>query len=166
MSTDVDRIVNFCPSVHAAWSLPFQFIVTLILLHQQVGISFLTGLIFTILVIPVNKCIANKIGKLSDKMMTAKDSRVNLMSELISGIKVIKCFNWQKFFSSKVNEKRGDELKHLKGRKYLDAFCVFLWATTPVIISVLTFITFVLLGNTLTAAKVFTSVALFAMLTG
>ena len=166
MSTDVDRIVNFCPSLHAAWSLPFQFIVTLILLHQQVGISFLTGLIFTILVIPVNKWIANKIGNLSEKMMTAKDSRVNLMSELLSGIRVIKCFNWQKFFSRKVNEKRGDELKHLKGRKYLDALCVFLWATTPVIISVLTFITYVLLGNTLTAAKVFTSVALFAMLTG
>ena len=166
MSTDVDRIVNFCPSLHAAWSLPFQFIVTLILLHQQVGISFLTGLIFTILVIPVNKWIANKIGNLSEKMMTAKDSRVNLMSELLSGIRVIKCFNWQKFFSGKVNEKRGDELKYLKGRKYLDALCVFLWASTPVIISVLTFITYVLLGNTLTAAKVFTSVALFAMLTG
>jgi hypothetical protein len=30
---------------------------------------------------------------------------------------------------------------------------VYLWATTPVLISVLTFVTFVLLGNTLTAAK-------------
>ena len=39
------------------------------------------------------------------------------------------------------------------GRKYLDALCVYLWATTPVLISVLTFVTFVLLGNTLTAAK-------------
>ena len=41
----------------------------------------------------------------------------------------------------------------LLGRKYLDALCVYLWATTPVLISVLTFVTFVLLGNTLTAAK-------------
>lgn len=36
MSTDTDRIVNFCPSFHAFWSLPFQIGVSLYLLHQQV----------------------------------------------------------------------------------------------------------------------------------
>ena len=166
MSVDTDRIVNFCPSLHAAWSLPFQFAVTLVLLYQQIGISFLTGLVFTILVIPVNKCIANKIGSLSDKMMTAKDRRVNIMSELLAGIRVIKYFNWQHFFSQRVDTIRQEELKQLAGRKYLDAMCVYLWATTPVLISVLTFVTYALLGNPLTAARVFTSVALFAMLTG
>ena len=166
MSTDTDRIVNFSPSLHAAWSLPFQFGVTLILLYQQVGISFLTGLVFTILIMPVNKCIASKIGDLSTKMMEAKDGRVNIMSELLSGVRVIKYFNWQHYFSERVHVVRKEELKHLAGRKYLDALCVYLWATTPVLISVLTFMTYVLLGNTLTAAKVFTSVALFAMLTG
>ena len=44
--------------------------------------------------------------------------------------------------------------------------CVYLWATTPVLISVLTFVSYALSGNELTAPKVFTSVALFAMLTG
>jgi len=166
MSTDVDRVVNFSPSLHAAWSLPFQFIVTLILLYQQVGISFLTGLVFTLLIIPVNKCIANRIGSLSTSMMSAKDDRVNLMSELLGGVRVIKYFNWTKFFTKKVNERRKRELKYLQGRKYLDAACVYLWATTPVLISVLTFVTYVLLGNQLTAAKVFTSLALFSMLTG
>ena len=38
--------------------------------------------------------------------------------------------------------------------KYLDALCVYFWATTPVLISIMTFFTYVLLGNTLTAAKV------------
>jgi len=46
------------------------------------------------------------------------------------------------------------ELKHLRGRKYLDALCVYFWATTPVVMSILTFVTFVLLGNRLTAATV------------
>lgn len=56
------------------------------------------------------------------------------------------------------------EMKYLKGRKYLDALCVYFWATTPVIISILTFATYVLLGNQLTAATVFTSIALLNML--
>lgn len=36
MSTDTDRVVNFCPSFHQFWSLPFQIAVSLYLLHQQV----------------------------------------------------------------------------------------------------------------------------------
>ena len=36
MSTDTDRIVNFCQSFHQFWSLPFQIGVSLFLLHQQV----------------------------------------------------------------------------------------------------------------------------------
>jgi ATP-binding cassette subfamily C (CFTR/MRP) protein 10 len=52
----------------------------------------------------------------------------------------------------------------LKGRKYLDALCVYFWATTPVVISILTFSTYVLMGNKLTAATVFTGIALLNML--
>ena len=49
---------------------------------------------------------------------------------------------------------RSAELKSLKGRKYLDALCVYFWATTPVLISILTFATYIAMGHTLTAAKV------------
>ena len=37
MSTDTDRVVNFAPSFHQFWSLPFQIAVSLYLLHQQVN---------------------------------------------------------------------------------------------------------------------------------
>ena len=60
MSTDTDRIVNFCPSFHAFWSLPFQIAVSLYLLHQQVGLAFLAGVGFAIILVPVNKWLANK----------------------------------------------------------------------------------------------------------
>lgn len=65
------------------------------------------------------------------------------------------------FFPSGFRDK---EMKYLKGRKYLDALCVYFWATTPVIISILTFATYVLIGNKLTAATVFTAMALLNML--
>ena len=40
MSTDTDRVVNFAPSFHQFWSLPFQIGVSLYLLHQQVKMHF------------------------------------------------------------------------------------------------------------------------------
>ncbi|XP_066282147.1 ATP-binding cassette sub-family C member 10-like [Branchiostoma lanceolatum] len=164
MSTDTGRIVNFCPSFHQFWSLPFQIAVSLYLLHQQVGISFLAGLAFALLLIPINRWLAIKIGKLSNDMMLQKDARVKLMNEILYGIRVIKFYAWESTFQEKVRRLRQLELKSLRGRKYLDALCVYFWATTPVLISILTFTTYSALGNKLTAAKVFTSVALFNML--
>ena len=61
MSTDVDRIVNFGPSLHAVWSLPFQLLVTIALLYQQLGVSSLAGVGITILMIPLNKYVADKV---------------------------------------------------------------------------------------------------------
>lgn len=78
MSTDTDRIVNFCPTFHQFWSLPFQVVLSLYLLYQQVGLAFLAGLAFGIILVPINRWIANKIGQLSTEMMCHKDSRVKV----------------------------------------------------------------------------------------
>ncbi|KAK3603062.1 hypothetical protein CHS0354_015755 [Potamilus streckersoni] len=164
MSTDSDRIVNFCPSFHNVWSLPFQIAVSLFLLQQQVGLAFLAGLGFAILLIPINRWLAIKIGKLSNDMMEQKDGRVKVMNEVLFGMRVVKFYSWESHFKSKVSQLRDAELKSLKGRKYLDAMCVYFWATTPVLISILTFTTYSLMGNQLTAAKIFTSLSLFLML--
>lgn len=77
-----------------------------------------------------------------------------LMTEILFGIRVIKFYNWEPHFTQKVNDSRKQELSHLKAIKYLDAMCVYTWAALPVVISILTFVTYVLLGHQLTAAKV------------
>ncbi len=37
------------------------------------------------------------------------------MSEILAGIRVIKYFNWQEFFTDRINAKRKEELKYLAG---------------------------------------------------
>jgi len=106
--------------------------------------------------------------------MKEKDKRVKLMSEIIRGIRVIKFHVWEKYFIDKVSgmpcyillfyyvlnktvffsDYRKLEVLNLKKRKYLDALCVYFWATTPVTISMLTFSTYIFLGGQLTASKV------------
>lgn len=77
-----------------------------------------------------------------------------LMTEILFGIRVIKFYTWEPLFTRKVADCRRQELSHLKAIKYLDALCVYTWAALPVVISILTFVTYVLLGHQLTAAKV------------
>lgn len=76
------------------------------------------------------------------------------MTEVLFGIRVLKFYNWEQHIAEKITQSRKKELSHLKTLKYLDAVCVYTWAALPVVISLLTFITYVLLGNSLTAAKV------------
>ncbi|CAH2256577.1 multidrug resistance-associated 7 [Pelobates cultripes] len=164
MSTDTDRISNFCRSFHELWSLPLQFSVTLFLLYQQVGVAFLGGLGLAVLLVPLNKVVANRILDNNQEMLKHKDTRVKLMTELLSGMRVVKFYTWESHFASRVNALREQELRSLRAIKLLDAVCVYLWAALPVLISIITFITYVLLGHQLTAAKVFTALALIGML--
>uniref|UniRef100_A0A3Q2NT33 ATP-binding cassette sub-family C member 10 n=1 Tax=Fundulus heteroclitus TaxID=8078 RepID=A0A3Q2NT33_FUNHE len=164
MSTDTDRVVNFFNSFHELWSLPFCFSVTLYLLYLQVGVAFLGGLCVALVLVPFNKFLASRILSNNKHMLKYKDDRVKLMTEILFGIRVIKFYNWEAHFTQKVAKYRDQELSHLKNLKYLDAMCVYTWAALPVVICVLTFVTYVLLGHQLTAAKVFTTVALVGLL--
>ncbi|XP_061583426.1 ATP-binding cassette sub-family C member 10 [Cololabis saira] len=164
MSADTDRVVNFLNSFHELWSLPFSFSIALYLLYLQVGVAFLGGLGVALVLVPFNKFLASRILSNNTHMLKHKDNRVKLMTEILFGIRVIKFYNWEPHFTARVTDCRKHELSHLRAIKYLDAMCVYTWAALPVVISILTFVTYVLLGNQLTAAKVFTTLALVGML--
>ncbi|XP_053957905.1 ATP-binding cassette sub-family C member 10 [Anastrepha ludens] len=166
MSTDTERIVNSCISFHSFWSIPFQLFTTLYLLYTQLGAAFLAGLIFGIVLIPINRLLALRIGQYSRGLMSAKDLRLAATSETMCGAKQIKLHAWEEIFIERIRGYRKEEVNFLKKRKYLDALCVYFWATTPVLMSLLTFGASVLLGNPLVAASTYTSVALLNMLIG
>lgn len=81
MSTDSDRVVNFCNSFHELWSLPFRFAVALYLMYLQVGVAFLGGLSVALLLVPFNKFLASRILSNNEKMLRCKDSRVKVHVE-------------------------------------------------------------------------------------
>ncbi|KAL0738072.1 hypothetical protein Bca4012_014282 [Brassica carinata] len=161
MSVDADRIVNLCNSLHDMWSLPLQIGIALYLLYTQVKFAFLSGLAITILLIPVNKWISVLIASATEKMMKLKDERIRKTGELLTNIRTLKMYGWDNWFADWLKETRATEVTHLATRKYLDAWCVFFWATTPTLFSLCTFGLFALMGHQLDAATVFTCLALF-----
>lgn len=166
MSTDTDRIVNSCISFHSFWSIPFQLFTTLYLLYTQLGAAFIAGVIFAAALIPINRWLAKRIAEYSQGLMTAKDARISATSETITGAKHLKLNAWEDIFIKKILSFRKDEMKFLAKRKYLDAWCVYFWATTPVLMCFLTFGVSVWMGNPLIASTTYTSVALLNLLIG
>lgn len=88
---------------YCVFLLSFQLVITLLLLYQQVGISFLAGVGFSVILIPINKFVANKIGEMSTEMMKHKDSRVSLISDMLRGIRTVKVHVWEDYFINRVS---------------------------------------------------------------
>ncbi|URE01087.1 ABC transporter transmembrane region [Musa troglodytarum] len=128
---------------------------------RTVSFAFIAGLTITVLLIPVNKWISTLIASATEKMMKQKDERIRSAGELLTYIRTLKMYSWELLFTQRLMERRKMEVKHLSTRKYLDAWCVFFWATTPTLFSLFTFGVFALMGHPLDAATVFTCVALF-----
>ncbi|CAD5224372.1 unnamed protein product [Bursaphelenchus okinawaensis] len=165
MSTDLDRIVSFVTSFHAFWSMPVNIMIALYLLYREMGLAFFSGLFCAVLMIPLNNYIASKIGNMSQSLMEFKDQRLKLVQEVLRAMRIVKLSNWEPFFEEKINKIRKEELRCLKYRKYLDAVCVYLWASAPLLITITILTTYtMIMGETLTAAKVFTSLALVNIL--
>ncbi|VUZ42719.1 unnamed protein product [Hymenolepis diminuta] len=166
LTTDVERVVNLIPSFNELWAMPVQVVVAVWLLYYQVGVSCLVGVGFLIILLPMNRVITDLIGKFSSELMHHKDVRVKFVSEMLQSMATVKLSCWEYLIRRKILTARKLELKALRGQKLLDAVCVFLWAACPAVLAGLTFGAYVGLGNTLEPAKVFTSLALFNMLTG
>jgi ABC-type multidrug transport system fused ATPase/permease subunit len=164
ISVDVQKLMDAVSSTHQLWSLPVQVTVTLYLLYTQLRWAFLAGLAVLVLFTPLNVFVSRRIGALTAVMMAHRDTRVGATNELLSGIRAIKSMVWEAPMLARISCARTMELRALTQRKYLDAICVFLWASTPVLISLSTFVTAAALGGKLSSADVFTSLSLLSLL--
>ncbi|XP_058517742.1 ATP-binding cassette sub-family C member 2-like isoform X2 [Ochotona princeps] len=166
MSSDAQQLMDFTASFNLLWSAPFQILLTILLLWQELGPAVLAGMAILVLVIPINVFVAIRIKKLKKSQTKNKDKQIKLLKEIFHGIKILKLYAWEPAYRKKVVEIRDDELKFQKSTRYLAVFTMLALTFMPFLVSLSTFGIYFLLdeGNILTATKVFTSVSLFNIL--
>ncbi|XP_075590754.1 ATP-binding cassette sub-family C member 4 isoform X2 [Dermatophagoides farinae] len=123
------------------------------------------GQIVNIMSNDVNRMDEVYMGRLFSRVRfnTAKqtDKRLRLMSEITSGIRVIKMYSWEKPFANRVADARKTEVKYIRQACYLKAINLSVFFVATRIVLFACFITYVLVGNQLTSEAVFVSMALF-----
>ncbi|XP_053936985.1 multidrug resistance-associated protein 1 isoform X3 [Cuculus canorus] len=166
MSVDAQRLMDLATYINMIWSAPFQVILALCLLWQNLGPSVLAGVAVMILLVPINAVMAMKTKTYQVAQMKCKDNRIKLMNEILNGIKVLKLYAWELAFREKVLEIRQKELKVLKKSAYLAAMATFTWVCAPFLVALSTFAVYVTTDkkNILDAQKAFVSLALFNIL--
>ena len=157
---DSDNITSHIVCLFEIWYLPLKLVLIFFLLYNYVGISFLAGIGLCILLIPLNQVIAKKLHRYNDRLMSHRDSRLKLLHEIMGNMKSIKFFAWEEQFIGKVEKLRNQEIVELKKIAYFDAICVYFWASAPCLITFFIILTYVFMGNDISASTIFTTLAL------
>ncbi|KAM7180183.1 multidrug resistance-associated protein 1-like isoform 2-T2 [Macrochelys suwanniensis] len=166
MSADAQQLMELTVNLNLLWSAPFQILMAIVFLWQELGPSVLAGVAVLVLVIPINAFVAAKVKQLRKRQMKNTDQRVKLLNEILHGIKILKLYAWEPSYQKKVVEIREREIDVLKSSGYLTTFSMLTLTCIPFMVSLATFGVYFLLDeeNVLTATKVFTSISLFNIL--
>lgn len=164
MSVDAQRFNDMINYFHDVWSGPVIMGIAIWLLYRILGVAVFAGLGVMILMIPVSGVLYSHLEKFQVGQMAVKDERVKSMNEILTGMKVLKLYAWEPSFEKLVGGTRSKELKILKNIAILNAGSYFSWTLTPFLVSVVSYVTFVLLGGELTPNVAFVSVTLFNIL--
>ncbi|XP_058071596.1 ABC transporter C family member 2-like [Magnolia sinica] len=164
MTTDAEALQQICQQLHSLWSAPFRIIISVVLLYKQLGVASLIGSLMLVLLFPIQTFVISRMQKLSKEGLLRTDKRIGLMNELLAAMDTVKCYAWEQSFQAKVQVIRNDELSWFRKSQLLAACNSFILNSIPVVVTVISFGMYSLLGGDLTPAKAFTSLSLFAVL--
>eukprot|EP00127_Corallochytrium_limacisporum_P006292 Clim_evm3s225 gene=Clim_evmTU3s225 len=165
LSIDPIKVMFLFYFVHYLWAAPLQATITIILLYSQIGVAGFIGALVVVALIPIQMRVAAQIGVLQKAALAFTDVRLKLTNELLQSIKIIKLQGWELPFEMKITEARERELKQLMKGMLLNAFNVFIMATAPTLVTLVSFGAFTALSDEeLTATRAFTSLALIQLL--
>ncbi|XP_005190477.1 probable multidrug resistance-associated protein lethal(2)03659 [Musca domestica] len=164
ISNDVGRLDTSVLHMHFVWIGPLEIFVVTYFMYKEIGPCSLIGVAVMLLFVPIQGFLGKKTSVLRLRTALCTDERVRLMNEIISGIQVIKMYAWEIPFGKMVDFARRKEMKAIRYVNYIrgmiGSFIMFISRIS--IFSSL--VSYVLLGNFLTAEKAFVVTAYYGIL--
>uniref|UniRef100_A0A8B9PI14 Multidrug resistance-associated protein 4 n=1 Tax=Apteryx owenii TaxID=8824 RepID=A0A8B9PI14_APTOW len=161
LSNDVNKFDQVTIFLHFLWAGPIQAVAVTVLLWMEIGPSCLAGMAVLIILLPVQTCIGRLFSSLRSKTAAFTDVRIRTMNEVISGMKIIKMYAWEKSFAELVNGLRRKEIAMVMKSSYLRGLNLASFFVASKITVFMTFMAYVLLGNVISASRVFVAVSLY-----
>ncbi|XP_029371553.1 ATP-binding cassette sub-family C member 4 isoform X1 [Echeneis naucrates] len=162
LSNDVNRFDDVTIFLHFLWVGPLQAATVVGLLWLEIGPSCLAGMVVLMFLMPVQTMFGRLFSKFRSKMAVLTDSRIRTMNEVVSGIRIIKMYAWEKPFAALVSDVRRKEISKIMKSSYLRGLNMASFFCASKIIVFITFTLYVLLGNTISASRVFVTVSLYS----
>ncbi|XP_022652533.1 multidrug resistance-associated protein 1-like isoform X2 [Varroa destructor] len=163
ISVDIDNVYQFTMYSTLVWGATVRILSSVAIIWYYLGPSSLAGVSVIVACIPITVALSSAIARYQDQQMAEKDKRLDVLNEILSGMKMIKLYAWEIPFISKVRMIRARETGYL--RKYLlgQALLSLVWYCSPFLVTATAFGAYVLCGknHVLTPDKAFVSLFLF-----
>ncbi|KAG0365931.1 Canalicular multispecific organic anion transporter 2, partial [Mortierella sp. AD032] len=151
-------------------SVPLEIFSALYLLHKTLGWSAWVGLLTMMSMSPLQIWRAKIFNKLQRQLSELSDERIRVMTEILSAIKIVKLYAWERPFLKRILDVRNRELEVMRRSGALDAAMSVVYTSPTLIISLVTLSVYATWGGpgftpgVLTPQVVFVSMTLFSML--
>ena len=141
---------------------PVVCVINLVCTYFYLGYSALTGFVILLIFIQFQGFMGRLFSKYRRETTEITDQRVNLMTELLIAMKLVKLYCWEFPFSEKVREIRHREIIELRNTYILEGVNSALFYVATKFMLFACFITFVLTTDgLLTAPIVFFTMAMY-----
>ena len=162
MAVDAYRITQFSIWLASLIEGPIQISIGIFFLYKLIKGACLIGILVLVIIFPIQRWVGKYFFNNQEHLMKTRDYRVDLMNELLQGVRMIKFNAWEKNWIKRILDARNDELKYLKTSFILMSAFNLLWIASPILITTVSFLSYSKIqGKELTAAIAFTSVAIF-----
>ncbi|KNC97598.1 uncharacterized protein SPPG_07067 [Spizellomyces punctatus DAOM BR117] len=160
-STDITRLVDAVTNFHFLWSAFIEAAAIIIIAFVEVGLSAFPCLGFVLLLLPIQIYLGKKTSTLNRNQTAVTTSRVHIMSEILTAIKLIKFYAWESPFSGKIADIRKKEMGYILSGMIVKAINFTVVFAVPVFVALTSLGMYVALDNVLTAAISFTILSVY-----
>lgn len=160
MSNDVSRFDWLMSFTHDIWRSPLGSLIATYFIFTQVSYSGLIGMGILVLFMPFQAFLGKKSANVRLKTAQRTDKRVESMYSIINGIQVIKMFGWEKAFERVIEAIRRHEGEAIARGYYIKA-TLFSFEFLSNFAVFATLVSYVYMGNSITAQKAFVTIAYF-----
>ncbi|KAI0932659.1 hypothetical protein AcW1_000282 [Taiwanofungus camphoratus] len=165
VTTDLQNIINGRDFLYIVVEIPLNTALSVWFLYKILGWSAFVGMAVMVTMFPLPGYIASKIQSVQLDKMKKTDARVQNVTESMNMIRMIKLFGWEPRVTQQILDKREDELHFQKKAKLLELLNGNINYVIPLVTMVATFATYtVIMKESLTASRVFSSIAVFDLL--
>ncbi|KAJ3069264.1 hypothetical protein HDU98_007667 [Podochytrium sp. JEL0797] len=165
-SVDADTMTNIPRQLlNGVFKANVQLAVVFWMLFQQIGWAFLPGFLIVVVSSPIQVQFTNRSGAMDKKRLEAMDQRIRLMGETLKGMLVVKFNCLEGPLQHAIKTLRFKEMQSIRFSLVFESLGDTVWKLQPFLIALSCFGTYmIVLGNTLTPQKTFTTLALLRLM--
>ncbi|KAJ3271363.1 hypothetical protein HDV01_006868 [Terramyces sp. JEL0728] len=159
INNDISQISRGINSFNSCILVPIQLLVSFYFLYSLVGVSTFAGIGALSVFLLISSVGGPYMGKFMGAIMKTGDARIQILREMLYGIKVVKFHAMEQYFKEKYMVLRNKQLKAIINFMLYISFVQGISGLAPVGVCIGLFLTYAGTGHTMTPEVVFAAIA-------